>query len=200
MLDESIVSVEILDQKGDLFVGFDRDVKGSPRRIQAPIKEPVPSSTKGLSGSGSVIHQGTPIGSVQLRLSDSLARRDLADRQRLSLLVTSLILVLGSLGTLLAFRKLVSARIRRLDEAMERFNKDDFGARAALSGSDELSRLGKGFDTMAETIEGYRSGMEGLVAERTSQLLASQKEFEASRLFMDTILETIQAAICVKDA
>ncbi len=84
---------------------------------------------------------------------------------RISLLVIVLALVVSiTMGTLL------TRSIQALAETVQRFIDKDFAARTRIKSRDEIGQLGQTFNTMAETIEAHAHNLEGMVAQRTSEL------------------------------
>ncbi len=78
-------------------------------------------------------------------------------------------LIVGSLLTFLYARDL-SRSMQRLLAVANALEAGDLGARVAVSGEDEFSRLGLSFNAMATQLEGLVSGLEQRVAERTRDL------------------------------
>jgi diguanylate cyclase (GGDEF)-like protein len=83
--------------------------------------------------------------------------------------------LIGSLGVALliaalAFDRIVLRRIAALDAAASRITAGDYGARASVDGSDELGRLARTFDGMAERIRDHTTELERQIADRTAKL------------------------------
>ena len=70
-------------------------------------------------------------------------------------LLPGAVLVLLALGAWVAWvlRRDLLRPLARLHGAVQRFGAGEFGARSGMQGSDELARLGQGFDRMAAQIE-----------------------------------------------
>ncbi|MFZ2853005.1 MAG: EAL domain-containing protein [Rhodocyclaceae bacterium] len=66
----------------------------------------------------------------------------------------ALLLLLGSL-----MQRLVVRRLSRLEEAARRLQTGDLAARVAVDGDDEVSRLGEGFNQMADAIASHERQM-----------------------------------------
>ena len=99
---------------------------------------------------------------------------------KVSLAVIALALVVSIImGTLLT-RSIVA-----LSETVERFAHKDFRARTRVASKDEIGQLGKSFNVMAETIQAHSENLEGLVAERTSELEAEKQTSE--RLLLNVL-------------
>lgn len=81
--------------------------------------------------------------------------------------VKSVLLSLVSLLISLVVAILVGAYLTRsiitLDQLVQRFTEKDFSVRAEIKSNDEVGRLGRSFNSMAETIQKYSAHLEALV-------------------------------------
>jgi class 3 adenylate cyclase len=134
-----------------------------------------------------------PIGSVEGGRCIGVLGVDITDRDmraaldaagslaiRISILVIVLALVVSiTMGTLL------TRSVMALSETVQRFAEKDFAARTRIASRDEIGQLGSSFNTMAETIQAHSDNLEGLVAQRTSEL--EQEKAESERLLLNVL-------------
>ena len=99
---------------------------------------------------------------IGLDMVDTDVRKILTGATRLSLVITALALALA-LSTSVIFGTLFTKGIISLDRVVRRFSESDFGARAEVTSRDEVGRLGKSFNQMAETIQRYSAQLESLL-------------------------------------
>lgn len=95
----------------------------------------------------------------------------------------------------LAFHFLLARRTTALVRAAERLAAGDLGARSGLRGRDELGRLGRAFDSMAERIEASRRLLLAELAERER----SQAALAVSEASYRAIFEASEDAIFVHE-
>jgi signal transduction histidine kinase len=93
-----------------------------------------------------------------------------------------MIIVLCSIFFLLgtqAMRRMASAitqPLKKLSESADTIAKGDYTSPITLSSDDEVGALAGSFEIMRKTIKRYTNNLEQMVAERTAQLKAAQKE------------------------
>jgi signal transduction histidine kinase len=102
------------------------------------------------------------------------ARRFLA-----SSAVLSLLFVVAGAGTGWALTRRIVVPLGRLTDAAESIAAGKQAERIASDRNDEVGRLAASFDTMVERVEEGRLQLEALVAERTAELEATNRELEA---------------------
>lgn len=99
---------------------------------------------------------------------------------RLSLAVVAVALLVSIfMGTAL------SRSVRALAQTVSRFANKDFSARAPQLPEDEIGQLGDNFNTMAATIQEHSENLEGLVQQRTQELVAEKQTSE--RLLLNVL-------------
>ncbi len=99
---------------------------------------------------------------------------------RLSLAVVAVALLVSIfMGTAL------SRSVRALAQTVSRFADKDFSARAPELPEDEIGQLGDNFNTMAATIQEHSENLEGLVQQRTQELVAEKQTSE--RLLLNVL-------------
>jgi PAS domain S-box-containing protein len=94
------------------------------------------------------MHNGVLI----LDFSIAKMRERLAENARKEFLAFLPSLLIVGLAVLILMRALVSRRLNTVIEGMRKFKDGDYGARIALTGDDEITRLGEGFNEMSEEI------------------------------------------------
>jgi two-component system sensor histidine kinase/response regulator len=106
--------------------------------------------------------------------------------QQFSLRLVGYAALLFLLGTLI--NRFVTRRLAQLKNSAETLAGGDYGARCPVEGADEVASLGNSFNTMAAAIERdnrelaqHRENLEGLLAERTRDLLESNADLERAR-------------------
>jgi class 3 adenylate cyclase len=104
----------------------------------------------------------TLLAMIGLDMVDTDVRKILTGATRLSLVITALALALA-LSTSVIFGTLFTKGIVSLDRVVRRFSESDFGVRAEVTSKDEVGRLGKSFNQMAETIQRYSVQLESLL-------------------------------------
>jgi PAS domain S-box-containing protein len=104
--------------------------------------------------------------------------------------VTALALALWAV-----FHFLLTRRTARLARAAERFAAGELGARSGLRGNDELARLGRAFDAMAQQVARTQQRLHDDIAEHTRV----QRELEQSEARLKQILDNAPAVVSLRD-
>jgi signal transduction histidine kinase len=151
----------------------------SPGPTPSPASSPGQTSPSAVPASkspeapGSFQSQALATVYVQVPSSANIAgSRDVAPSLRLGALVLALLLPVGAAFGYLSTRRTVR-RIRHLEDSTARIAAGDLDQRVDVTGSDELSGLEVGFNTMAEQLEAslaaerQLSGAAARAAERT---------------------------------
>jgi diguanylate cyclase (GGDEF)-like protein/putative nucleotidyltransferase with HDIG domain len=102
-------------------------------------------------------------------IPESLFLADIIDNMKLTLLMTIIAIIL-SIGIYLMITKKLLDPIDNLIDTTERFSKGDFSRRATISRNDEIGRITKSFNKMADTIHMLVNNLETKVKERTMEL------------------------------
>ena len=108
---------------------------------------------------GRVFHAMVPlandeVGTLQLGVWDRTVNREIAAVTE-GLLKSLVICVLIGLGLAFGLTYLLAHPIHSLVHATERLRDGDFSSRARVHSDDEIGRLARIFNTMAETLQGY---------------------------------------------
>lgn len=138
--------------------------------------------------SADIVVNGETIGAVLVRVAGSeklLTQADEEFRQKsYQAMVIAAVLAVGIaiIGGMVFARKLV-APIKRITKATQALKEGDYSARTGMRGGDEIARLGRTFDLMADSIEANRKMERQLVTdvahELRTPLMAIQSTVEA---------------------
>lgn len=112
--------------------------------------------------------------------------------QRRMALIAALVVVVGAVGAWWGSRR-ITTPLRQITTAAEDIAGGDLRPRLHVGGQDELGRLARSFNTMAERVADSHHRLEDQVAERT---LA----FQQSEARLRTVTETAHDAIIAADA
>ena len=110
--------------------------------------------------------------------------------RRMSLIAAAIVLV-GALGAWWVSRRITNP-LRRLTTAAAAIAGGDLAQRVDVPGTDELGRLGRSFNVMADEVKRSREGLEAQVVERTHALVSSEARLRA-------VTETAHDAIIAAD-
>jgi signal transduction histidine kinase/ActR/RegA family two-component response regulator len=106
--------------------------------------------------------------------------------QQFSLRLVGYIVLLLLLGTLI--NRFVTRRLAQLEQSAEHLAAGDYGERCSVEGNDEVARLGRSFNAMAEAIERdnrelvqHRRHLADMLDERTRDLLQANAELTQAR-------------------
>jgi len=117
-------------------------------------RAPVEVEGQVLSAERSVVVRGQPIGRVQVEMDDSRSQRELRVKQwRYGMVLAGQLAVSLLLIVLLLQRRLMGP-LRSLMSFSDRLSRGKFDAPLALSGQDELGRLGRQLERMRIAIAG----------------------------------------------
>lgn len=97
----------------------------------------------------------------------------------------SLAVVVVALLVSIVMGTALSRSVRALAQTVSRFASKDFSARAPELPADEIGQLGDDFNTMAATIQEHSENLEGLVQQRTKELVAEKQTSE--RLLLNVL-------------
>jgi PAS domain S-box-containing protein len=146
-------------------------------------------------------------------------RAQIAQMTRQKTVFAGVIVLIALIGGTL-FATVILKPIRSLTQATESIAGGDLATRVSAVHSDELGRLGTGFNSMAERIEAQdaalqkaRDGLEVRVQERTAELVQSTRDLKVeiaerkqaedalrkSEAQLQTIVENVNEAVVVSD-
>lgn len=138
--------------------------------------------------SAPIMVDGKQIGTVYVRVSGSdklltQADEEFRDKSYQAMLIAAVLAVgIAIIGGMMFARKLV-APIKRITKATEALKEGDYTARTGMRGGDEIARLGRTFDLMADSIDANRKMERQLVTdvahELRTPLMAIQSTVEA---------------------
>jgi two-component system NtrC family sensor kinase len=179
--EEDLIAVILRDERGKIVVAMERP-RGTkegtadtlPRAIEAE-RIPVLEASARYSSAAAVRNRDIMIGAVTVLAGGEATFRAFIARLVDGALVAFIVGGLVAVVLFLAVDRLVSQRVFALRRQVGRFAARDFAARAAEGRADEIGDLASAFNLMADTIQRYGEDLEGLVNERTGQLVESEK-------------------------
>ncbi len=172
----------------DVLPSFDfEQATGAVRERRARLRiDPADNAVQGYAGilMGSTREELRPSRAGSLLLAHDLARPKAEARAQVlqqSLYWVACVTALA-LAMWLAFHFLLTRRTARLVRAAERLAAGDLSARSALAGRDELARLSRAFDAMANEVAETQTRLRQDLAERIRiqrALEASEEQYRA---------------------
>jgi len=175
-----LLGIVLRDERGKIVVAMERRRNGSeagaagPHAIEAEAIPALEASAR-YTAAAAVRNRDIMIGAVTVYAGGDATFRALVDRLVDAAMVAFIVGTLVALVLSLAVDRLVSQRVFALRRQVGLFAARDFSARAAPGRADELGDLARAFNAMADTIQRYGEDLEGLVNERTVQLVESEK-------------------------
>jgi signal transduction histidine kinase/HAMP domain-containing protein len=139
--------------------------------IQVPIIGHASNESSEIFLNKKNIYQQRTIGYVQLGLSQEVSRKHIRQFLLSTLLVTSVITLLGIVVTLLVTRRIISP-IKRLKLATQEISDGKLDHRIEIETTDEISDLSESFNYMLKRLETYQDQVE----ERTADLTALNQQ------------------------
>jgi signal transduction histidine kinase len=108
---------------------------------------------------------------------DALARRE--EREAVGLSVVTVVLIVGSLSTLL--NRALTAPVRVLVQVMQRAEGGDLAVRAPQDRRDEVGQVARGLNRMLEKVHSFQGELTRQVADATSELRAVNQRLYATQ-------------------
>lgn len=128
-----------------------------------------------------VREEGRSVGVVSLGLPldrvDALAKRE--EREAVGLSVISVVLIVGSLSTLL--NRALTAPVRALVQVMLRAEGGDLATRAPQDRQDEVGQIARGLNRMLEKVHSFQGELTRQVADATAQLRSVNQRLYAAQ-------------------
>ena len=159
---------------------------GTPRLWLADGRGSIIASTdnsrRGQSAAASELANGTAISVDGARVGTLIAdvsatnlvvdapSQDLLDQVNRSLLVAGLVAAALALALGFVFFRQITAPLDALERATQRIARGDLKARAAVRGGDEISRLGRSFNSMADNLERSETARRNMLADVAHEL------------------------------
>ena len=194
-----LVYVVLLDGRGDVFASFNELVAREAGYATAPMRplddaqhvlqggEQMRGSARQLGGAmiadatiyqttAPVQHRGRTIGRLYTGMSLQSANADAARSRATIALVTLIAFLLGTIAVF-ALSTVITGPLQRIVETTEEISAGNFSKRAAVTSSDEVGHLAMAFNRMVERVEEWNRTLETRVAERTSELAASEEQY-----------------------
>ena len=166
-------------------------VVSTVRGVQAPLQDDNPNnSVVRVRVISYAQFQGFPeqkIGEVRVVLTRQEAVQEIANASRAIIAVVAAIVTALSAATYLLLNRMVRMPISRLEEMVDRIASGDLNARCAVESADELGRLARRVNTMADRLRestlrlrSHRDQLEQAVKERTAQLSEAKERAEVA--------------------
>lgn len=195
-----LVYLMLVDERGEVFMSFNDLVARSTNYAQVPmqpISEPQrvlqggdryvrPSAAPiagGLTPDGKIYqamapvqYRGQPIGRLYAGMSLDAANADAANSRAAIALVTMVAFLIGTLAVI-ALSTLITGPLHRIAKTAEEIAAGDFSKRASVTTKDEVGHVARAFNRMVERVEEWNRTLETRVAERTSELAASEEQY-----------------------
>jgi PAS domain S-box-containing protein len=181
--------VEITGAKGEPLFHYSAPVWTEPYCLKCHGERG--SAPKAIAGLYDTAY-GYKVGDLRGIMSIKLPVRALQDqerqgwKQRFSLRLGGYLALFVLLG--LIMQRVVTRRLARIEAAAERIAAGDYGARAAVAGHDELAKLGRAFDHMADSLNQRDQALRE--AELGARHDAAQRQF---------LLDELPIGVCLVD-
>jgi signal transduction histidine kinase len=159
---------------------------GTPRLWLADGRGGIIASTdnsrRGQGAPASELANGTPISVDGARVGTLIAdasatngvvdalSQDLLDQVNRSLLIAGLIAAAIALALGFVIFRQITAPLDALEKATQKIARGDLKARAVVRGSDEISRLGHSFNSMADNLERSETARRNMLADVAHEL------------------------------
>lgn len=141
------------------------------------------------------------IGYIQLGLNQQAIKKDTAEFFYNTLLIVSVMVLIGSILTLLMTRKITSP-IASLVNATKRIAQGDFSAHIDIQSNDEIGNLAQSFNSMNKRLQDYqqeveqqRETLEEKVVKRTEDLQKATDKAEAANISKSQFLANMSHEI-----
>lgn len=141
------------------------------------------------------------IGYIQLGLNQQAIKKDTADFFYNTLLIISVMVLIGSILTLLMTRKITSP-IASLVNATKRIAQGDFSEHIDIQSNDEIGNLAQSFNSMNKRLQDYqqeveqqRETLEEKVIKRTEDLQKATDKAEAANISKSQFLANMSHEI-----
>jgi diguanylate cyclase (GGDEF)-like protein/PAS domain S-box-containing protein len=195
-----LVYLVLVDARGEVFSSFNDLIARDANYERVPM-QPVTAPQQVLQGgqritrpaarqiaggltSDSTIYQtmapvqyrGRTIGRLYSGMSLDAAYADVA-RSRAAIALVTLIAFLAGTIAVFALSTVITSPLLRIVETSEEIAAGDFSKRAAVTTNDEVGHLARAFNRMVERVEEWNHTLETRVAERTSELAASEEQY-----------------------
>jgi len=145
------------------------------------------------------------IGTAQIAMSLQSMRAEIADMQRIVVLLTVLVVVVGVLLTIFLVNIFIKP-VKKLVHATERVASGDLSQMVEVTTKDEIGTLASSFNRMItsleesrEKIEEYNRTLENKVKERTAELEKTTKLLQVEYDRLEAIINSPNLGIVIED-
>lgn len=198
LLDPAVVAVALYHENGDFYSGqfIPRDAahdnllgsETANERRKKSMRPLDPESIQSLfRGDGltlgekiskrstEMVMNGRVFGRVDVYFTDAYYMHLFFSRMMKTMLLIIVVSIATFFITHRSIRRRVILPIEKVSNVVGRFRNKDFTARTEIVSDDEIGALSSNFNIMADTIQQYSQSLEAMVAERTQQLVNSEK-------------------------
>lgn len=167
-----------------LFLPASPDIRTQMRIVTDTWRDRLqPAALRGIDGEGPAEYlRLLPLFVQEANTLVRMIERDNAWKTSLLRLSQAVLLVIAFVGTLAMIYLLylwIIAPVLRLQEGLQRMAAREFSTRLPVNGRDEFGMLARGFNRMADELEGVYRSLEARVHEKTAQLEAQNRELGA---------------------
>ncbi len=166
---------------------------GPQTSYQAPSlennNEPAESAAARIDGTGWIVVSSQPVSAISV----------LIEKQTRVIVIASSIILIFTAIIALIISNFYTAPIIQLTKVAEKISSGDFSQKAKIASKDEISTLGRTFNTMSTQIQELIENLEKRVEERTSNLEATTLQSEKRAREMQTVTEVARHISTEKD-
>lgn len=167
-----------------LFLPASPDIRTQMRIVTETWRDRLqPAAMRAIEGEGPAEYlRLLPLFVQEANTLVRMIEKDNAWKTSLLRLSQAVLLVIAFVGTLAMIYLLylwIIAPVLRLQEGLQRMAAREFSTRLPVNGRDEFGMLARGFNRMADELEGVYRSLEARVHEKTAQLEAQNRELGA---------------------
>ena len=192
--DGDFAAIYLRENSGSLISAFGRSGHGLvPLGDEAGVRERLAGSLR-AKGVAQVEYRGTVIGVVSVYATGAIGFQSLEASIAEQAIIAILLGVIVASLAFLAADRLISKRVVRLGVDIGHFSNRDLSARSRDAGGDEIGKLARAFNAMADTIQLHARGLEEAVAARTKELAEANDKLSATNERLTATVAELRAA------